>query len=488
MEPRSDRECPTTREKALRINLDRRRYGNFAEIGAGQEVVRWFFQVGGAAGTIAKSISAYDMRVSDDMYGPAARYVSRDRLESMLDREHDMLLARLGPGRGAETDFFTFADTVAARNHLGTNECHGWMGIQFQSTPGSAPSRIVVHVRMLDRDNVSQQQALGVVGVNLIHGALYQFGDPDELMRSLLDDLTPDRIEIDMIRFSGPEFRSLDHRLLSLKLVQLGLSDAAMFSAAGEVLQPSEALHKKPILVERGSFRPVTLTNLDMLRAARRQFAGHVAAGGPGSGESEIVTLMELTMRDLRSTSPVGGEIDYDDFLARADVLATTGATVLISNYYEFHRLASYLRRYTKRPIGVPLGVPTLIELFDERAYEDLEGGLLEALGRLFRNDLKLYVHPLFDAAAARIVTADDLELPLQHQALYEHLRRNGYVEGIEGYDPEHLRYFPQDVLRKLAERDPTWEAMVPPAVAAHIKEHALFGYRRPDAAGGPGA
>jgi hypothetical protein len=425
------------------------------------------------------------MTVSDAMYGPAARYVSRGRLESMLDHEYHDMTERLGPARGAETDFFTFADTVAARNHLGTNECHGWMGVKFQSSPGTEPSRIVVHVRMLDKDNVAQQQALGVVGVNLLHGAFYDYGDPDALLRSLLDDLGAHRIEVDMVAFSGPEFTSIDHRLMSLKLVQLGLCDAAMFSADGEVLQPSEVLHKKPILVERGSFRPVTLTNLDMLQAARRQFAGRLDAEEDGSDDNDVVTLMELTMRDLHAACPVDGDIDYDDFLARADVLATTGATVLISNYYEFYRLASYLRRYSRRPIGVALGVPTLIDLFDEHTYDDLEGGVLEAFGLLCRNGLKLYVHPLLEANTGRIVTAENLELPDLYQPLYEYLRRNDHVEGIKGYDPDHLRFFPQDVLRKIGEDDPSWESMVPPAVASHIKDHGLFGYRR---RGDPGA
>src|SRR6476646_730784 len=223
-----------THQKALQINLDPSKYGTFAEIGAGQEVARWFFQVGGAAGTIAKSISAYDMTVSDAIYGPSPRYVSRDRLETMLEYEYALLQERLQSKRGTDTDFFVFADTVSARNFHGTNECHGWMGIKYQATQGAGPSQIVVHVRMLDKDNVSQQQALGIVGVNLVYGALFHFADPDELMNSLIDDLSAERIEVDMIKFSGREFQTVDHRLMSLKLVQLGLSDAAMFSATGE--------------------------------------------------------------------------------------------------------------------------------------------------------------------------------------------------------------------------------------------------------------
>ena len=354
------------------------------------------------------------------------------------------------------------------------------MGIKYQATPESEPSQIVVHVRMLDKDNVSQQQALGIVGVNLIYGAFAHFRSPDDLMNSLIDDLSAERIEVDMIKFSGPEFLGVDHRLMSLKLVQLGLSDAAMFSATGEVLQPSEALYKRPILVERGSFRPVTHVNLDMLQSARMQFDEHVVRqrgeeAGPG-----VVSLMELTMRNLRSTGGEGGDIDYDDFLARADVLAATGATVLISDYFEYYRLAAYLRRYTKMPIGITMGIPSLIELFDEKYYEHLEGGILESFGRLFRNDLRLYVYPLLDAATRHLVTVQKLKVSPNLQRLYEHLAENGYVESIDFYNKDYLPIFSREVLARIGSGDPSWEAMVPHDVAAIIKERRFFGYRRP--------
>ena len=477
MEPKTDRKNLVTQQKALAINLDPRKYGTFAEIGAGQEVVRWFFQVGGAAGSIAKSISAYDMNVSDAIYGPSSRYVSRHRLETMLDYEYALLQDRLRAKRGADTDFFVFADTVSARNFHGTNECHGWMGIKYQATPGAEPSQIVVHVRMLDKDNVSQQQALGIIGVNLIYGALFHFAVPDDLMNSLIDDLSAERIEVDMIKFSGPEYRAIDHRLMSLKLVQLELSDAAMFSATGEVLQPSEVLYKKPILVERGSFRPVTHVNLDMLQSAHQQFVQHVSQRQEGTNEPEVVSLMELTMRNLRSTGGEHGDIDYDDFLARADVLAATGATVLISDYFEYYRLAAYLRRYTKMPIGITMGIPSLIELFDEKYYEHLEGGILESFGRLFRNDLRLYVYPFLDGATRQLVTVQKLKVSPSLQGLYDHLAENGYIESIDFYNKNYLRIFSRDVLMKLSNDDPSWETMVPPDVASLIKERRLFGY-----------
>src|SRR5688572_2512864 len=335
------REAPSTHDKALQINLDPRRYGSFAEIGAGQEVVRWFFHVGGAAGTISKSISAYDMTVSDSIYGRAERYVSRSRLEAMLAHEHDLNRQRLGAARGSSTAFFAFADTVVARSHRGNNECHGWMGVRFQANPGDDDSQILIHVRLRDRTNLAQQEALGVVGVNLLYGAFFRCAEPERLIESLLDGLGTERIEIDMIEFSGVAFQRVDNRLMSMKLVELGLSSAAMFAPDGRVLQPSEVLRKKRVLVQRGSFRPVCNSHLDILRSAREKL------------HDEPVELMELTMRNLRE---VGGAVDRADFLARADMLSAAGKTVLISDYFEFHRLAAYLRQHTQEPIAIAMG------------------------------------------------------------------------------------------------------------------------------------
>ena len=328
----------STHQKALKINLDPMRYGTFAEIGAGQEVARWFFQVGAAAGSISKSISAYDMAVSDAIYGKCKRYVSRERLQSMLDHEHSLNLERLRSSRGDSTAFFAFADTVAARNYQGTKECHGWMGVKFQAHTRDEDSQVLLHVRMLDQENGLQQEVLGIVGVNLLYAAFFLHHKPELMVESLLDNLTTHRVEIDMIEFSGIEFRHVDNRVMSLKLVQLGLSGAAMFGPSGEVLQPSEVLRKRPVLVERGSFRPVTKVNIDMINSANERFAAEQEVKG-----DQIVELMEITMRNLLAD----GRIDLSDFLARADVLAAAGKTVLISDYFEFFRLAAYLTRYT---------------------------------------------------------------------------------------------------------------------------------------------
>jgi hypothetical protein len=462
-----------THAKALQINLDARRYGTFAEIGAGQEVVRWFFRVGGAAGTIAKSMSAYDMTVSDAIYGRADRYVCRPRLEAMLDQEYELNLSRLDDTRGASTSFFAFADTVSARNYKGTNECHGWMGLRFQSRPRDQASQIIIHVRMLDSENALQQEALGIVGVNLLYGAFCMFHEPEALLESLLDGLTTQRIEIDMVEFSGIEFRQVDNRLMSMKLVQMGLSGAAMFDPKGVVLQPSEALYKKNVLVERGSFRPVCHVNMDMLRCARENFTRDLT--GTEAGAADTLELMELTMRNLREQ---GGEVDRNDFLARADMLAASGKTVIISDYFEYYRLAAYLSRYTSKKIAITLGAGSLKELFEEKYYAQLPGGILESFGRLFKNDLRLYIYPFLDPAGGQLTTVDNLDIAPGLLKLYGYLVDNGFIKQMENVNPAYLKIFSRDALRKIKAGDDSWEGMVPPEVAEVIKRRRFLGYR----------
>ena len=460
-----------THQKALNINLDSRFYGTFAEIGAGQEVVRWFFRVGGAAGTIAKSISAYDMTVSDAIYGETQRYVSRDRLQAMLDHEFQLNIDRLGESRGDSTAFFTFADTVVARSYMGGNECHGWMGVKFQSHPRDEPSQIIVHVRMLDTEAALQQEALGIVGVNLLYGAFFLHHEPAQLVESLLDKLSIGRLEIDMIDFQGIEFRYVDNRLMSLQLVQLGLSGAAMFGPDRAVLQPSEALHKKAVLVERGSFRPVTHVNVDMLQAALEKFTADPAVAGKA-----VLPLMEITMHNLLAAT---AEVDRRDFLARADLLSACGFTVLISDFSEYYRLAAYLAWRTKERVGVVMGAASLIELFDEKYYTALPGGILESFGRLFKNELKVFVYPLRPSESAPMTTVETLEVAPELRKLYGYLADRGSFMQLDNIKPEYLHIFSRDVLKRIAAHDASWEQMVPAEVAEMIKKRGFFGYAK---------
>jgi hypothetical protein len=460
-----------THQKALRINLDPRWYGTVAEIGAGQEVARWFFHVGGAAGTIAKSISAYDMAVSDAIYGQVDRYVSVGRLQAMLDYEYQLDVERLGDKRGDTTAFFAFANTVVARSFKGNNECHGWMGLKFQAHPRDEASQIVLHVRMLDVEASLQQEAIGIVGINLLHGAFFLHHEPEALVESLLDRLTTGRIEIDMIEFRGIEFRRVDNRLMALKLVQLGLSGVAMFGPDQAVLQPSEALRKRAILVERGSFRPTTLVNVDMLSSAVAKFETDPAVSG-----KPVLPIAELTMRNLLAG---GDDVDRQDFLARADLLAACGMTVLISDYFEYYRLATYIAARTTERIGIVMGTPSLIELFDERYYTQLPGGILESFGRLFKNDLRIYVYPLQRSQDDQLQTVDNIEVEPSLRPLYDYLAMRGSFVPLDNYRPEYLQIFSRDVLHKIAAGDSTWESMVPPAVAELVRQRGFFGCSR---------
>jgi phosphoglycerate dehydrogenase-like enzyme len=461
-----------THQKALRINLDPRWYGTIAEIGAGQEVVRWFFRVGGAAGTVAKSISAYDMAVSDAVYGKAERYVSMGRLQGMLDKEFQLNVERLDDERGDMNCFFAFADTVVARSFRGGNECHGWMGVKFQAQPHDEPSQIVMHVRMLDVEAFAQQEALGIVGLNLLYGAFFHHHESDKLIESLLDRLTTGRIEIDMIQFRGIEFRGVDNRLMALKLVQVGLSGVAMFGPDREVLQPSEVLRKKAVLVERGSFRPPTHVNLDMLATAKEKFAQDPAVAG-----KPILQLTEITMRNLLAG---GQDVDRRDFLARAELLAACGETVLITDYFDYYRLAAYIGERTSERIGIVMGVPSLIDLFDEKNHAQLPGGILESFGRLFKNGLKLYVYPHRPNPDDELRTVDSIKVQPELQPLYDYLHGRGSFVDLDNFRPEYLPIFSRDVLRRIAAQDDSWETMVPAEVVELIKRRAFFGYVKP--------
>ncbi|MEP6852017.1 MAG: TonB-dependent receptor [bacterium] len=460
-----------TLQKALKINLDPRWYGTIAEIGAGQEVVRWFFRAGGAAGTVAKSMSAYDMAVSDAVYGKSGRYVSKDRLQAMLDHEYQLNVERLGEDRGDSNAFFAFADTVVARSYRGGNECHGWMGVKFQSNPRDEASQIILHVRMLDDEAGLQQEALGIVGVNLLYGAFFEHHEPETLVETLLDRLTTGRIEIDMIEMRGIEFRSVDNRLIALKLVQLGLSGAAMFGPDRAVLQPSEVLRKKAVLVERGSFRPPTVVNIDMLESARAKFEAD-----PAVAERTVLVLTELTMRNLLAG---GSDVNRRDFLARADLLAACGMTVLISDYFEYHRLAAYLAWRTDGRIGIVMGMPSLLDLFDEANHSQLPGGILESFGRMLKNDLKLFIYPMLDHDSGEVVTLDTVRVSPELQPLYDYLSGRGSFVDLDNYKPDYLTILSRDVLKRIAAGDETWEAQVPPEVAELIKKRSFFGFQR---------
>ncbi len=458
----------TTHEKALDINLDSGWYGTFAEIGAGQEVGRWFFRVGGAAGTVAKTVSAYDKNVSDAIYGSAGRYVSSERLESMLALEYRLNIDRLSTDRGAETAFFAFADTVSAQNYLGTADCHGWMGIRYQAHPLAESSQILLHSRMLDRDALSQHEALGILGVNLVHGAARLSDDPSALIGALLDGLENHRIEISQVEFSGSIFRDVDHRLISLHLVEVGLSKAAMFSTTGEVLRPSEILYKRPVILQRGRFRPPTRVHADIQRRTHEAFAAD-----PEVDADKIVSLLEIDLRELRNTK--GDAVQ--DFKDRIRALSATGHSILVSDYMHNYLVAEHLARYSAAQIAMPIGAASFRSMTLSNQFENFEGGLLEAAGKLAAMKVRFYIYPNIDENTGERLDLEAINYPPESELLYRHMINQGLIQPLEGLPSNELRLDSNAILKMIQNADSEWEDHVEPSVADAIKADHLFGY-----------
>lgn len=459
-----------TKQKALKINLDRSIYGSFAEIGAGQDVAANFFKAGGASGTIAKTISAYDMAFSDAIYGEeeSGKYVCEPRLMKMLNREYKLLNVRLTES-AAEKRFFAFADTVSALNYQKTNESHGWIGLRFQLRPGGKFNDVVIHVNMLDNDNILQQQALGVIGVNLIYGCYFHHEDPERLLLSLLDDLSTDRIEIDMIRFEGPDFKEVDNRLMSLYLVKHGYTKAAVFGPDGNVMQPYDALAKKHIVAIRGRFRPVTNIFLDMLQKGVRQFENEEDVD-----DDKVCILSELTLRNLEDGTH---RINEKDFLDRVDILCSLGQTVLISNFHEYFKLVAYLSQFTKLRMALIMGMPNLEYIFDEKHYTEVPGGIISAFASLFGLKIKLYLYPTLDEKG-QVINLKTFKPETHLRGLMQYLMDNEKLADIKIYDEKLMSIRTDQVLGQIQQGPGEWEHVVPESVVKQIKENALFGYQ----------
>lgn len=465
----SKRSSIGTKQKALQINLDKSIYGSFAEIGAGQEVAANFFKAGGASGTIAKTISAYDMAFSDAIYGEEAsgKYVCEPRLMKMLNREFKLLQVRLTEA-ASEKRFFAFANTVAALNYQKTNDAHGWIGLRFQLKPKGPINDVVIHVNLLDNDNVLQQQAIGIIGVNLLYACYHYSDDPEKILVSLLDELSTDRIEIDMIRFEGADFAEVDNRLMSLYLVKHGYTQAAVFGPDGKVMQPYDALSKKHLVAVRGRFRPVTKVFSDMQRKGLALFEQE-----PDVDDDKICLLAELT---LRSLSDEKHHIDEKDFLDRVDILCSLGQTVLISNFHEYYRLVAYLAQFTKLRMALIMGMPNLEYIFEEKHYEALEGGILTAFGYLFGHKIKLYLYPTVNEQG-QLVNLSNFEVPRHLKGLLQHLVGNEKLADILNYDEHLLQIRTDRVLDMIQSGGCAWEELVPGSVVKQIKDQQLFGY-----------
>ena len=462
---------PSIKDKALRINLNENIYGTFAEIGAGQETVRNFFRAGGASGTIAKTMSAYDKDFSDAIYGvePEGRYVTESRLKKMLAHEIHLIEERISREKHPRKMFFAYANTVAtidfAKKYLG----HGWVGIRFQTDPDEAYSEIVLHIRFKETEAVLQQQTLGVLGVNLIYGAFYKHDQPKKLLRYLYDHIDHDKIEIDTITFNGPKFSDVDNRLMSLQLLKNGMTEAVIFGPDGNNILPARILYKKNVLALRGSFRPVTKVNMDMFERSYEMFLKENKVDA-----NKSLVIFEITLSNLKAE----GEIDEQDFMDRAELLCSLGQTVMISNFQEYYRLVEYFSNYTKIRMGLTMGVNNLVDIFDEKYYRHLSGGILEAFGKLFYKDLKVYLYPMLNPNTGELINSDTLKVHPRMKELYKFFKYNGKVVDIDHYNPEILNVFSREVLKMIENDDHGWEEMLPNGVAKLIKEQSLFNFK----------
>ncbi len=462
-------QIPSTKDKALRINLNEHIYGTFAEIGAGQETVRHFFRSGGSSGTIAKAMSAYDKDFSDAIYGieEDGRYVTESRLKKMLSHEVELIEKRLDRTKHPNKMFFSYANTVATIDFAKQFKGHGWVGIRYQIEPDEDYNEIAIHIRFKETDARLQQETLGILGVNLIYGAYYKYNDPKKLLRYLYDHLDKDQIEIDTINFSGPRFANVDNRLMSLQLVKNGMTDAVMFSPDGHNILPAAVLYKKNILALRGSFRPVTTVNIDMYEKSLKMFLEENKVE-----KDNTFVVFEITLSNLRSE----GEIDERDFMDRAELLCSLGQTVMISNFQEYYKVVEYFSNYSKARMGLVMGVNNLVDIFDEKYYRHLSGGILEAFGKLFYRDLKVYLYPML-GENREVINSENLKVHPRMKELYKFFKFNGKVVDVTDYDDKNLEIFSREVLKMITKGIPGWEKMLPEGIAELIKEHQLFGY-----------
>ena len=462
----------TIKQKALQINLNENIYGTFAEIGAGQETVRNFFRAGGASGTIAKAMSAYDKDFSDAIYGtePGNRYVTEARLKNMLSYEMELIEDRLSRKKHPEKLFFTYANTVATIDFSKKFKGHGWVGIKFQLDPLEGYNEIIIHLRFKQTNAQLQQETLGVLGVNLLFGGFYMHDNPKEIVRSLYDNIERDQIEIDMINFSGSRFNYVDNRLMSLQLVKNDMTNAVMFGPDGNNLLPAQELYKKNILTLRGSFRPVTKVNMDIYQKSKELFLQEKKVD-----EKNTKIITEITLSNLRAE----GEINERDFLDRAELLCSLGQTVMITNFQEYYKLVEYFSEFTKARMGLAMGVYNLIEIFDEKYYRHLSGGILEAFGKLFFKDLKVYLYPLKNHETGELLTSENLKVHPRMKELYKFFKYNGKMLDIKDFDPSILDILSRNVLNMITNGEEGWEDMLPKGISETIKEKRLFGYSK---------
>lgn len=459
---------PAISDKALRLNLNKNIYGTFSEIGAGQETVRHFFRSGGSSRTIAKAMSAYDKQFSDAIYTIESdgRYVTESRLKKMLNHESRLMEERLTHEENPKRIYFSYANTVATIDFAKKFKGHGWVGIRFQTEPNGAYNEIILHIQFKENDVRLQQQTLGILGVNLIYGAFYQHNKPKKIIKHLYDHLDNDQLEIDTINFSGPQFNKVDNRLMSLYLVKNGMAEAVMFAPNGQNILPANTLFRQNILALRGSFRPVTIVNMNMYKKSLHLFLERNKIS-----EKNTTVIFEMTLNNLLKE----GQLNEQDFIDRAELLCSLGQTVMISNFKEYYKVVDYLAQYSNEKIALTIGASNLVDIFDQKYYQHLSGGIFEALGKLFNRKLEIFVYP-FKNEKDEIIHSKNLKtIDDKFQVLYDFFRNEDKIIDIENYEEKNLKIYSHEVLEKIRKNESNWEQFLPETVAQLIKEKNLF-------------
>ncbi len=458
-----------TQEKVLKMNLDPSFYGSFAEIGAGQETANWFFRTSGTAGTVAKTISAYDMTVSDALYGQAHRYVSEERLIQMMDYEYNQLLDRLTKKRGQNTCFFAFCSTVKSKGYRDTGPWSAWIGVRFQLRPGNPPSDLILHVQLNVADGDKQKEVLGIIGVNILHAIFYKRDRLEDFVPSLGENVNRLHFEIDMVRFSGHGFKMFDNRILALHLVQSGLAQSSIFCPDGTVAQPADLLYKRPIVLLRGSFMPLCKIHLEMMKSVRARFMQELTP----EAQQRAIDICEISLSNLLRE----GAVDMLDFIDRVDALAALGKTVMVTNIFRFHKLSTLLDNYTKEPIAIALSIGLLNELFKEKWAGDSPGGIFLNVAQTFLNKTKLYVTPWINRNSGEFVTANTYRAPEDYKYLYRHLLKAGSIVEVPYFNGTLLMQTPRDIIKMILSGGDEWREYVPveaERMIEHIKQGVI--------------
>lgn len=431
-------------QKASLLNEDHQIYGTFAEIGGGQEVARHFFQAGHASQTIAKTISAYDMSFSDDIYGKDERYVCIKRLSKMLDHEYELLEKRLKDKKKA---FFVFANTVTIAKRGSQRPSHGWMGVRFQKRPGGPVNEITLHIKTKDQFRLQQQEALGILGVNLIYASFYKTEKEEEFVKSLLDHLDLERVEVDFIKIKGEDISPLKNEMLSLHLLKEGVTPAVLFLPEKGPSLASDFLFEKSVLVQRGVFKPVTKTNIEIMERSLKQIQKTFPKTEP---------LFELSIKDPENS-------DLEDISERIHMIQSCGFSVLVSRLLPYHELKDFLRSVTAEEIIVVLGASHLESLFDPSYEKDTNESVLQTFGKLFDEKTKMLVFPYKTKKSCQ--TSSSFFPPSPSNHLFSYLKEAKHIEDVLGCEDVDTSILSKDVREMVKRKDPQWKDLVPSSV-----------------------